>query len=268
MAETEITSRTNQHVQRARHVRDGKDPALVFVEGLRLVEDFLRSGAVIRELFVTAKFAEENTRGEALVGSARAAGAEIHQVSADVLNSIADTKSPAGIIALTERPTTGPEVLEAKLTGVPLIVIAHRINNPANAGAILRTAEAAGATGVIITRESADVFSPKGLRGAMGSSCRLPLWTDATFEAALEWCQRTGIRTVGTTLDAKQSHVEFDWSWRTALVMGSEGHGLNAKESAALDELISIPMREPVESLNVAVAAGIALYEANRQRKT
>jgi TrmH family RNA methyltransferase len=267
MTEPEITSRANQHVQHARAVRDGKHPEMVFVEGLRLAEDVQSSGAMLTEAFVTQEFLEENPRGENLVRSARESGTEIHLVSPGVLESLADTRSPAGIVMLVQRPTTGREVLEEKMAGVPLIVLAHRINNPANAGAILRTAEAAGATGAILTQQSADVFSPKGLRGAMGSSFRLPLWTGASFEEAIGWCKAQGIRTVGAALDAKQDHVEFDWTWRTTLVVGSEGQGLTPGETGGLDELITIPMRPPVESLNVAAAAAILLYEANRQRK-
>lgn len=268
MTDTEITSRANQHVQHARAVRDGKRPELVFVEGLRLTEEVQSAGAHVTELFVTREFLEENLRGGSVLNSARKAGANIHLVSPSVLESLADTRSPAGIVMLAQRPVTGPEILEAKQSGVPLIVIAHRINNPANAGAILRTAEAAGATGVILTHESADIFAPKGLRGAMGASFRLPLWTGASFDEALDWCKTQGIRTVGAGLGANQSHVEFDWTWRTAAALGSEGHGFTADELARFDELVRIPMRDPVESLNVAVAAGILLYEAVRQRKT
>jgi TrmH family RNA methyltransferase len=267
MTEPEITSRANQHVQHARAVRDGKHPDLVLVEGLRLTEDAQRSGAVITETFVTQQFLEENPRGQNLIDSVRGSGAEIHLVSPSVLESLADTRSPAGIVLLAERPATGREIMEKTMAGVPLIVIAHRINNPANAGAILRTAEAAGATGAILTQESADVFSPKGLRGAMGSSLRLPLWTGASFDEAIGWCKAQDIRTVGASLDATQNHVDFDWTWRTALVLGSEGHGLNPDEVGAVDELVTIPMQPPVESLNVGAAAAILLYEANRQRK-
>jgi TrmH family RNA methyltransferase len=100
----------------------------------------------------------------------------------------------------------------------------------------------------------------------MGSSFRLPLWTGASFEDAIAWCKSQGIGTVGAALGANQSHTEFDWTWRTALVVGAEGEGLSTGETALINETVSIPMQKPVESLNVAVATGIILYEARRQR--
>ena len=142
----------------------------------------------------------------------------------------------------------------------------HGINNPANAGAILRTAEAAGATGAVTTHGSTDLFSPKALRGAMGSSFRLPLWTGAEFSEALSWCAERGIRTVSADAVAGRSHTEIDWTRARALIVGAEATGLDAGEIAAADEAVRIPMRPPVESLNLAVATAVVLYEAARQR--
>jgi TrmH family RNA methyltransferase len=263
----EITSRSNQHVQHARAVRDGRERELVFVEGARLVEEVIGAGAELTQLLVTQKFAEESERGAPLIEQARNAGADVLLISESVLDSLADTKTPAGIVLLARRPVTGTTRLEEDQT-VPLLVIGHRINNPANAGAILRTAEAAGATGAIFTAESADLFSPKALRGAMGSSFRLPLWTGAQLGEVLSWCRANGITTVGASMDANQTHTEMDWTWRTALVLGPEGAGLSPAETESLDQTVSIPMESAVESLNVAVAAGVLLYEARRQRNS
>lgn len=264
--EPEITSRSNQHVQQGRAVREGKIEDLVFVEGLRLAEEAQRAGARITDLFFTRKFADENIRGSQLIRAANEAGSAIHLVSPGVLESLADTRSPAGVILLVRRPETGPQRLAILEGTAPLLVIGHRINNPANAGAILRTAEAAGASGVILTQDTADVFSPKGLRGAMGSSFRLPMWTGANFEAAIDWCRTNDIVTVATDANASTEHNDHDWTQRSALILGAEGTGLASDEVAAADAAIRIPMQEPVESLNVAVAAGIILYEARRQR--
>ncbi|HYY41607.1 MAG TPA: RNA methyltransferase, partial [Pyrinomonadaceae bacterium] len=151
-------------------------------------------------------------------------------------------------------------------TETPLVVIMHRINNPANAGAMLRVAEAAGATGVIATAGTVDLFSPKSLRGAMGSAFRLPLWPGAQLDEALNWCAARGIVTVATDLRAELTHTEFDWTRPHALVMGAEAHGLAPQESAAAATHLRIPMRPPVESLNVATALAVVLYEAARQR--
>ncbi|MGB9180054.1 MAG: RNA methyltransferase, partial [Pyrinomonadaceae bacterium] len=150
----------------------------------------------------------------------------------------------------------------------PLLVILHRVNNPANAGAIVRTAEAAGASALIATEGAVDLFSPKALRGAMGSTFRLPVWEGASLQEALAWCAEQKILTVSTDARAKVNHTEIDWTLPRAIILGTEGAGLSKSEVAVTDDSIKIPMRAPVESLNVAVACGIILYEATRQRAT
>jgi TrmH family RNA methyltransferase len=142
----------------------------------------------------------------------------------------------------------------------------HELNNPSNVGAILRTAEAAGASGVILTKNSADVFSPKSLRGSMGAAFRLRFWTKADFSEVVEVCRQNRIKTVCADIRAAKNHTEIDWREATALIVGSEARGLSPEEIGETDEQIKIPMKTPVESLNAAVACGIVLYEAARQR--
>jgi TrmH family RNA methyltransferase len=131
---------------------------------------------------------------------------------------------------------------------------------------MLRVAEAAGATAVISTKGTTDLFSPKALRGSMGSAFRVPLWTGATLEEALRWCAARGVGTVGAGAGAPKAHTEVDWTVPRALVVGPEAGGLSEEEMRATDETVRVPMREPVESLNVAVALAVILYEAARQR--
>lgn len=265
MKDTIITSRDNAHARRARAVREGRVQGQIFIEGLRLSEEAARAQLVIDDVICTEKFAHDE-RGRyffPLLGKARE---RVSLVSEGVFSSLSDTKSPQGIIILAARPHTGRAALEQRMTGTPLLIIMHQLNNPSNAGAILRTAEAAGATGAVTTESTTDLFSPKALRGAMGSSFRLPLWTGASFEEILGWCKRRGIRVIGSDLRATLSYTEMDWTQASALVVGAESVGLKSAESAAVDERVRIPMRPPVESLNVAVASSIMLYEAARQR--
>ena len=145
-------------------------------------------------------------------------------------------------------------------------MILHGINNPVNVGAILRSAEAAGATGVITTISCAYPFSPKALRGAMGSTFRLSLWKDASFTDAINWCAQHGIRTVAADVQANSRHTDIDWKIPRALIVGSESVGLNNEEIELADETVRVEMHGKVESLNVAVAAAVLLYEAARQR--
>jgi TrmH family RNA methyltransferase len=142
----------------------------------------------------------------------------------------------------------------------------HGINNPVNVGAIMRTAEAAGATGVIATMHTSDPFSPKALRGAMGSAFRLPVWSGPTYEQVLEWCRANNIQTLCADARGSVDYTKVDWRLPTALVLGSESEGFSKEELEAAGKSVSVPMRGSVESLNVAVSAGVLLYEAARQR--
>jgi TrmH family RNA methyltransferase len=264
MTKEAITNRKNPLVRLARATRDGREGGLVFAEGVRLCEEALRARVGL-ELVLHTRGLAEDARGAELLRNLRDACAAVHLVGEDVLDSVSDTKTPQGVVALARRPETGREVVE-RAGGVPLVVVIHRANNPSNAGAMLRVAEAAGATAVVTTKGSTDLLSARALRGSMGSAFRLPLWTGPTLEEALAWCRGRGILTVATAADAPSSHTEPDWTLARAVVVGPEAGGLSAEEARAADESVRIPMREPVESLNVAVALAVVLYEAARQR--
>jgi RNA methyltransferase, TrmH family len=191
----------------------------------------------------------------------------VASVSEKLLESVSYTKTPQGIIVLAQRPEASEKRLTASLDGNSLLVVLHQINNPVNVGAILRTAEAAGATGVITTRNTTDPFSPKSLRGAMGSAFRLPIWSGVSFEEMIDWCRKRRTVTVCADVDATTSYTGINWTGPTALVLGPESTGLTQEELERADQRVSIPMKGDAESLNVSVAAGILLFEAARQRK-
>jgi TrmH family RNA methyltransferase len=260
-----ITSRKNPLVQRARAVREGRGGDLVFVEGVRLCEEAARSGLAVEEVLFTAGVASDE-RAAPLLDQLSRRDARLTQVSESVLDSVADTRTPQGIVLLARRPARDRATFERALGDAPLLVVMHGVGNPSNAGAMLRVAEAAGADGVVATAGSTDLLSPKALRSAMGSSFRLPLWSGAALDEVLAWCRSRGITVVAADAGASQSHTELDWRVARAVLCGAEGGGLSAREVALADERIGIPMRAPVESLNVAVALGVVLYEAARQR--
>lgn len=260
-----ITSRHNPLAQQARAVRDGRERALVLLEGVRLCEEALHAALEIESVLHTQRL-EEQARGKELLAKLSRLSKRLATVSESVLESVTDTKTSQGIVVLARRPQTSLTTFEARLAKEPLLVIMHGINNPSNAGAMLRVAEAAGACGVIATRGSTDLLSPKALRGSMGSALRLPLWTGAEFHDALAWCAAGGIKTISTALEATRNHTEVDWCGRRAVVVGSEASGLSQDELEAADVRVRIPMRPPVESLNVAIALAVILYEAARQR--
>ena len=265
MKTNRVTSRDNTLLRQARAVRDGKMEELVFVEGLRLCEEAYRSQLEIEAIRVSEELLRKE-RTAVPIAELSSVARRVVSVSEKLLESVSYTKTPQGIIALARRPEASETRLAASLGASPLLVVLHQINNPVNVGAIVRTAEAAGATGVITTRNTSDPFSPKSLRGAMGSAFRLPIWSNADYADLIQWCRRRGILTICADVEASDTYLHLDWNGPCALLLGPESTGFTPEELQQADRRVSIPMKGAAESLNVSVAAGILLFEAARQR--
>lgn len=257
-----ITSRDNRRIVNARKVRDGKATDQIFIEGKRLVAEALQSRLLIDECFVVEGFRDR----ELLDGVANRTK-EIVEVSEKIFRTIADTDHPQGIILIAQRPKTSVEMIAARLqtVGLPLILFLHEINNPSNLGAILRTAEAADAAGIIVSENSADIFSPKAIRSAMGASFRIAIWENANFDAVLKWVKGVNLAVTAADASASESYLGTDWKIPRLVIFGSEAHGLGERELSRVDHRVRIPLDNSVESLNLAVSAGIILFEARRQ---
>ncbi|HEY1404703.1 MAG TPA: RNA methyltransferase, partial [Pyrinomonadaceae bacterium] len=212
-----ITSRQNPLIRHARAVSKGASKDSLFIEGLRLCEEAARSRLDCTDALYTERFATD-ARAARLLDDLRPLNPRFTLVSEQILASLGDTKTPQGIVLLARRFETDRAAFEKSLRPDPLIVVLHRINNPANAGAMLRVAEAAGATGVVSTAGTTDLLSPRALRGAMGSSFRLPLWTNAGFAEVISWCAARGIRTVSADLSAAQTHTALAWTGAHAVL--------------------------------------------------
>jgi len=262
-----ITSRDNQRLKQARKVRDGKIKDSVFVEGIRLTEETLRSDVVITEVFFAETFAE-NERGKSLLDKFSTFETDIFEVSDQIFGSLSDTKNSQGVVLIAEKPQTGKEKIEANITKeFQLVLLLHEVNNPSNLGAILRTAEAAGVGGVILTKNSANAFSPKTVRASMGAAFRVSIWENADFSEVLSWAKNNYFQSICADVNAEKSYTEIDWKKQRLLIFGSEAHGLNLTERNEIEESLVIPMENEVESLNLAVSCGIILFEAKRQRE-
>jgi TrmH family RNA methyltransferase len=264
-----ITSRENAKLKLARKVRDGREKNLIFVEGLRLAEEVLRSETKVAEIFLSEDF-NSNERTAQLIQAFQNKDYSISEVSEKLFHSIADTITSQGIILICQKPPTAKQNFEAKFSlknKLPVVVLLYEINNPSNLGAILRTAEAVNAAGIIVSANSADVFSPKSLRASMGAGLRLNIWTNAGFEEVLNWSRQKNLISTAADINAEKSYTEIDWSKPRLLVFGSEAHGLKADDFRKIDEHLIIPMKNGVESLNLAVSGGIILFEAGRQSK-
>jgi RNA methyltransferase, TrmH family len=260
-----ITSRDNSLLRHARAVRDGKVDESIFVEGLRLCEEALRSELPIEAVIYSEEIAHKE-RAASLIEQLALKSAKVASVSEKLLESISYTRTPQGIVVLAARPSSDAVAFKRRQPKSSFLVVLHGLNNPVNVGAVLRTAEAAGVTGVITTAHTSDPFSPKALRGAMGSAFRLPVWVVANFDEVIEWCTAVRVRTLAAAAKGSKDYNEIDWSGPCALIVGPESTGLSPAEIAAADEAVRIPMERGVESLNVAVATGVILFEAKRQR--
>jgi TrmH family RNA methyltransferase len=261
-----ITSRDNSLLRQARAVRDGKVDGLIFIEGLRLCEEALHSDLSLEAVIFSEEIARKE-RAASVIAELSRVSDRVAAVSEKLLESISYTKTPQGIVVIGKRPDTSEARLAEAMNETPLLLVMHEINNPVNVGAILRTAEAAGATGAIATKNTTDPFSPKALRGAMGSAFRIPIWNGAHFREAIEWCNGRELFTVCADARATASYTDVNWDQGCALILGPESAGLSPDELSAARQTVSVPMHGQVESLNVSVAAGILLYEAARQRR-
>lgn len=266
-----ITSKDNSKLKLARKIVAGQEDGLILLEGLRLVEEALRSEVAIVDALYTRKFAEGDRGNEVLAGitekaaedEARTDGEVLSEVDEQVFASVADTKTSQGIVVICRRPPASRADFErhSPVDG-GLYLALHEVGNPANLGAILRTAEAAGVGGVIVTKASTDPFSVKSLRAGMGSNLRLPVWTGPTLLEAVDWARTRGLCVTGADAHSGISYRETDWTRPRLLVFGSEAHGLSGEDLELMDERVMIPMANGVESLNLAVSAGVILFEA------
>ncbi len=251
---------------------------MVFLEGVRLIEEAVEAGVHFESVAFSPAL-ESTERGRALLDSLENVPCRGAYVSKQVMSAIADTESPQGVVALVSRPHF--ELNDVVHEGASLIVIADQLQDPGNLGSIIRTAEAAGANGVITTRYTVDPFNHKALRASMGAALRLPLATDVHRADTVALCRQRMIkiiasrpaerRPIGLIEDASlvetsRAYTDADLTMAFALILGSEASGVSEDAAAQADEVVHIPMARSVESLNVAAAAAILLYEAARQR--
>jgi len=258
-----ITSRQNPIVARFRTAARGDVGGVILLDGAHLVGDALAAQVPFQIAAVTTASAEQSEVAP-LVEALSRRGVEVVTVSGPVMDAISPVKTPSGIVALAERPAADAGGLYRGASA--LVVAAVDVQDPGNFGAIVRVAEAAGASGVIAAGVSANPFGWKALRGSMGSALRLPIASEMTAEEAIADARRHGCRIVAAAPRNGRSIFDVDLTGPTAVLIGGEGQGLSAALVDAADERVTVPMQAPVESLNAAVTAALIVYEAKRQR--
>lgn len=257
-----ITSRTNPQVKYVRRLQADRrfrtgERAFV-VEGTRWMRELAAAQITPRALFATTAWLESN-EGRGLAATL----GPVIPVTDEVMAAMSDTETAPGVLALLPiKPRPWPEGSE--VAAPPLVVILDAVANPGNLGTILRVASAAGASGVLLGPGCVDPYNPKVARGSMGAILRLPL-------VAASWEEIGGlVAGLDVWLAAARDGVAYtaaDWRRPAAILIGGEAHGAGAAAGRLATGRVTIPMRDATESLNAALAAGIILFEAARQRE-
>ena len=255
-----ITSRRNPLVARFRRAarRHGGVDSTVLLEGPELVEDALAAGVRVDVAAVCAAAPRVAAAARRLDPLTR-----VVRVTPGVMDALSPVAAPSGLAALaTFHPAAAEDAMQVSR---PLVVALSGIQDPGNTGAVIRAAEAGGASG-LVTLGGADPFGWKSLRGAMGSAFRLPIARVDNPSTVRRQASAHGLRVIAAVPHAGTPLGEADLGSPCLVWLGSEGSGLDRDTVETADEVVSIPMRRPVESLNIAVATALIVYEAARQR--
>lgn len=273
-----ITSSANAKVkqvvawqQKAKERRRDK----VFVaEGIKMFEeapaDSIREVYLSEELKQRLSYAaegKEQADGGAvsyrLLEKLKQTGAET--VSREVFAKMSDTQTPQGILTVLRQPEYTPaQLLKEKC---PLFVVLESLQDPGNLGTIMRTAEGAGVTGVIMDSQTVDIFNPKVIRATMGSVYRVPFVYMQNMREIMTMLQKAGVHTYAAHLKGEKYYDSFSFCGPTAFLIGNEGNGLTKEAADMAESYLKIPMAGRLESLNASVAAALLMYEAARQRR-
>jgi RNA methyltransferase, TrmH family len=231
------------------------DDGLLPVEGPKLIREAEDSGLKIAALFVRSDVSTENF----------SANIPIYLLDQPAFRKIQTTESSQGLIALVHVPHANLADIVSNSANGPIVILT-RLQDPGNAGTIIRVAESFGARGCIGLSGTVGLYNSKVVRASAGSVFRLPCVWDVALEDVAAALRGAGISLVGTSPHASRSISEWDWRIKGAIMIGNEGRGLEEEDLLHCDTVLKIPLRAPVESLNSAIAASVILYESFKQR--
>ncbi|PSB07974.1 rRNA methyltransferase [Pleurocapsa sp. CCALA 161] len=252
---TSIQNPLVKQVRKLHRAQERQKQNLLLIEGTNLVEAACQADYKLDIIFHTERW-QQNHQPLCRIIAEQGIRAEL--VSPEVLNSIATTVNPDGVVAIAPRPISEP-VPTLKNVGIAL----ERLQDPGNLGTIIRTAVAAGVDGLWLSPDSVDFYSPKVLRASVGQWFRLPVMTNQDLSQLIE--QQQGVQIIATTSQATKTYWEVDFTRPSLILLGNEGAGLSSQLLDLADIHIKIPLANHVESLNVAIATALLLYEAQRQ---
>ncbi|HYT68681.1 MAG TPA: RNA methyltransferase [Vicinamibacterales bacterium] len=260
------TSRASPRVDHAAHAGHAAD---VLLDGEHLVQEALRCDIPIEIAAFSDKQLENVLSPIARIAKdVKKRGGRVMSVTDQVLAAMSPVQHPSGVVAIARARPADVRVVMSAAADRPLVLVLAGLQDPGNVGAIVRAAAAFGASGVVSIEGSANPFSWKALRGAMGGTFRIPIAARGTLPDVIAAAQEHNVRLVAAVPRGGTALPKLDLREPTAIVLGGEGAGLPASTMSAVHETVTIPMRKPVESLNVAIAAAVVLYEATRQRQT
>lgn len=228
------------------------------VEGIRMVLE--APADKVEAVYASESFLRQG-------GDRRLEGISYTEVSDQAFRAMADTQTPQGILAVVRAMKWSEEDIYDKKEEIPLLMLLENLQDPGNLGTILRAGEGAGVTGVIMSRETVDIYNPKVIRSTMGAIYRVPFMISDDLQAVPGQCRKRGIVSYAAHLHGTMNYEEADYRKPAAFLIGNEAAGLSEKISKEADFLVKIPMKGAVESLNAAVAASIFMYETARQRR-
>ncbi|HEY3347415.1 MAG TPA: RNA methyltransferase [Nitrospirota bacterium] len=261
-----ISSRSNRVIKFLKTLslpRNRQGHKKFLVEGVRIVEEALEQAGRVEKIIITPQ-AVANERIKAIIESAKESRIEVMWVADRVIDYISETKTSQGVMALVH-PV---EFTEEDLCNgqIPMVLLAHQLQDPGNLGTIIRVAEAAGIGGVVTTPGTVDIYNPKALRATMGSVFRMPTVRTDSLEGFIGRFRDKGYQVAAAMVSARNRYFDIDYSKPTVMLLGQEAAGLPIDAFKLTDVQISIPMATMIDSLNVSSAAGIIAYEAVRQR--
>ena len=231
------------------------DDGLLPVEGPKLIREAQDSGLKISALFVRSDVSAENFSTKA----------PTYILDQPAFRKIQTTESSQGLIALVQVIPASLSDVVANSSRGPIVVLA-RLQDPGNAGTIIRVAESFGASGCIGLTGTVGIYNAKVVRASAGSVFRLPCMWGVDFEELVTSLHASGISLIGTSPHAAETISEWDWRNKEAILIGNEGRGLADEDLHTCDKVLRIPLLAPVESLNSAIAASVILYESFKQR--
>lgn len=260
-----ITSTSNPHIKDIRHLRDRKyrkKCGLFYVEGIRLVTEAVNQKDNLQEIIYSFDLSRSQ-HSEDLIQNARNENISITEVSDEVFRSLSNKDGPQGLAAVVKQRWTELKP-EEKLCGVWTAL--YEIADPGNLGTILRTSDGTGGKGIILIGDSTDPFDPTSVRASMGAIFTQNI-IKTNMDSFLSWEATSNCQVIGTSDHVKMDYKEFKYSSNTLLLMGSERQGIPSELEEICTEVVSIPMKGKCDSLNLAVATSIMLYEIFEQSR-